>query len=158
TEREPPGGARPLVVSVEGLTLREAGEATKRTLVLRAVEDHGGNWAAAARSLGLARSNLHQLAERLGLRKGASASRRTAVRARDTGALRSHDAATKLDGRWTASRLARMFFRELGHHGARRGAAVRARVEGSCRGGRCVTSVRRRVSGGWRRRGGADGG
>ena len=37
--------------------------------VLRAVEANGGNWAAAARSLGMARSNLHHMAERLGLRK-----------------------------------------------------------------------------------------
>jgi anaerobic nitric oxide reductase transcription regulator len=49
--------------------LREAVEETKRTMVLRAVKENGGNWAAAARSLGMARSNLHQMAERLGLRK-----------------------------------------------------------------------------------------
>jgi anaerobic nitric oxide reductase transcription regulator len=53
----------------DGMTLREAVEATKRAMVLRAVEQHGGNWAAAARSLGMARSNLHHMADRLGLRK-----------------------------------------------------------------------------------------
>jgi anaerobic nitric oxide reductase transcription regulator len=49
------------------MTLREALEETKRALVLRAVEANGGNWAAAARSLGMARSNLHNMASRLGL-------------------------------------------------------------------------------------------
>lgn len=58
-----------VVVSIRGKTLREALEETKRTMVLRAVEANGGNWAAAARSLGMARSNLHQMAGRLGLRK-----------------------------------------------------------------------------------------
>ena len=57
----------PIVVSGE-LTLREAVDATKRAMIVRAVEDSGGNWAAAARSLGMARSNLHHLARRLGLR------------------------------------------------------------------------------------------
>tara|TARA_R110002073_G_scaffold256849_4_gene419521 strand:- start:46117 stop:47694 length:1578 start_codon:yes stop_codon:yes gene_type:complete len=51
-----------------GTTLKEAVEETKRTMVLRAVEESGGNWAAAARSLGMARGNLHHLATRLGLR------------------------------------------------------------------------------------------
>jgi len=51
------------------LTLKDALEETKRTLVLRALEESGGNWAAAARSLGMARSNLHHMAGRLGLRK-----------------------------------------------------------------------------------------
>jgi anaerobic nitric oxide reductase transcription regulator len=32
------------------------------------VRRHAGNWAAAARELGLHRSNLHHLAQRLGLR------------------------------------------------------------------------------------------
>jgi anaerobic nitric oxide reductase transcription regulator len=68
-EREPPAGDRALVSPVGGMTLRGAVEETKRTMVLRAVEENGGNWAAAARSLGMARSNLHHLAERLGLRK-----------------------------------------------------------------------------------------
>lgn len=57
------------VVSIGGMTLREAVEETKRAMVVRAVGDNGGNWAAAARSLGMARSNLHHMAERLGLRK-----------------------------------------------------------------------------------------
>ena len=49
-------------------TMREAVEETKRAMVLRAVEEHDGNWAAAARSLGMARGNLHHMAQRLGLR------------------------------------------------------------------------------------------
>lgn len=57
-----------VVLPIGGLPLRAALEETKRTLVLRAVEASGGNWAAAARILGMARSNLHHMAERLGLR------------------------------------------------------------------------------------------
>ncbi len=41
----------------------------RRHEIMSAVERHGGNWAAAARELGLQRSNLHHLARRLGLRK-----------------------------------------------------------------------------------------
>ncbi len=48
-------------------TLREAVEETKRRLITDAVVDHDGNWAAAARSLGMARGNLHHMARRLGL-------------------------------------------------------------------------------------------
>ncbi len=40
----------------------------KRRAIRDALAAHGGNWAAAARSLGLHRSNLHHLAQRLGLR------------------------------------------------------------------------------------------
>ena len=65
----PPPRASSVVVAVDGMTLREALEETKRAMVLRAVKENGGNWAAAARSLGMARSNLHHMAERLGLRK-----------------------------------------------------------------------------------------
>jgi anaerobic nitric oxide reductase transcription regulator len=66
---EPPSLGSSFVVAAEGMTLKEAVEETKRVMVLRAVEASGGNWAAAARSLGMARSNLHHMAERLGLRK-----------------------------------------------------------------------------------------
>ncbi len=66
TPQPPPHGTP--VLAIEGKTLREALEETKRIMVLRAVEENGGNWAAAARSLGMARSNLHHMAERLGLR------------------------------------------------------------------------------------------
>jgi transcriptional regulator with GAF, ATPase, and Fis domain len=40
----------------------------EREVILRAVERHGGNWAAAARELGMHRSNLHHLARRLGIK------------------------------------------------------------------------------------------
>lgn len=58
-----------IVVPTDDMTLREVVEETKRTMIRRAVERNGGNWAEAARSLGMARSNLHQMAVRLGLRK-----------------------------------------------------------------------------------------
>jgi transcriptional regulator with GAF, ATPase, and Fis domain len=51
----------------QGQTLREAIEGLKRNMVLLAVKESGGNWAAAARSHGMARSNLHHMAARLGL-------------------------------------------------------------------------------------------
>ncbi len=49
--------------------LREAVDTFKRTLVLEAVARNSGNWAAAARDLGVARGNLHHLARRLGLKR-----------------------------------------------------------------------------------------
>ncbi|MBI5431481.1 MAG: nitric oxide reductase transcriptional regulator NorR [Planctomycetes bacterium] len=48
--------------------LREALLDYQRTVVARALAEHSGNWAAAARALGMHRSNLHHLAKRLGLR------------------------------------------------------------------------------------------
>lgn len=60
--------AAPGVLVPLGTTLKDTLEQVKRTLVLRAIEQSNGNWAAAARALGMARSNLHQMAERLGLR------------------------------------------------------------------------------------------
>jgi len=68
-EYEPRSDAGTVLISTGGMTLKDAVEETKRVMVLRAVEESGGNWAAAARSLGMARSNLHHMAERLGLRK-----------------------------------------------------------------------------------------
>lgn len=68
-EHDSKSGSSSLLVSVGGMTLKDAVEETKRVMVLRAVGENGGNWAAAARSLGMARSNLHHMAERLGLRK-----------------------------------------------------------------------------------------
>jgi anaerobic nitric oxide reductase transcription regulator len=50
------------------LSLAERVDAFRRRAILQAVERCHGNWAAAARELGLHRSNLHQLAARLGLR------------------------------------------------------------------------------------------
>ncbi len=48
-------------------TLRDAVDAFRRDLIRESVARHGGNWAAAARALGLHRGNLHRLAKRLGL-------------------------------------------------------------------------------------------
>ena len=52
-----------------GRTLREAVQDFQRRLVRAALERHGGSWAGAARELGMHRSNLHHLADRLGLRE-----------------------------------------------------------------------------------------
>jgi anaerobic nitric oxide reductase transcription regulator len=59
TEPAALGGGRPL-----GELVRDF----QRRLVADAVERNRGNWAAAARELGLHRGNLHHLARRLGLR------------------------------------------------------------------------------------------
>jgi anaerobic nitric oxide reductase transcription regulator len=48
--------------------LQERVDAFRRKQIQTAVERHHGNWAAAARELGLHRSNLHHLARRLGLK------------------------------------------------------------------------------------------
>ncbi len=48
--------------------LRERLRDYERRLIQEAVARHGGSWAAAARELGMHRSNLHHLARRLGLR------------------------------------------------------------------------------------------
>jgi anaerobic nitric oxide reductase transcription regulator len=57
TNRMPP--AKPLRATVEDF---------QRDLILGAVDDKDGNWAAAARALGINRSNLHKLAKRLGIK------------------------------------------------------------------------------------------
>ncbi|NUO88746.1 MAG: nitric oxide reductase transcription regulator, partial [Cupriavidus sp.] len=49
-----------------GITLRDAVEQTQRACIAQALRDHGGNWAQAARRLGIDASNLHKLARRLG--------------------------------------------------------------------------------------------
>ena len=50
-------------------SLTERVEAFRRREILAAVARHRGNWAAAARELGLHRSNFHHVAKRLGIRK-----------------------------------------------------------------------------------------
>jgi len=55
----PVPGEKPLRVAVEDF---------QRAVISRAVASCGGNWSAAARALGLHRSNLHHLAARLGLK------------------------------------------------------------------------------------------
>jgi anaerobic nitric oxide reductase transcription regulator len=49
-------------------TLRAQLEDHERHVIVTSVRAHGGNWAAAARALGMHRSNLHHRATRLGLR------------------------------------------------------------------------------------------
>jgi anaerobic nitric oxide reductase transcription regulator len=61
-----------------GAPLRALGERVRdfqRRQVQEALDRNDGSWAAAARELGLHRSNLHHLAQRLGLRGGARAAR-----------------------------------------------------------------------------------
>ncbi len=53
----------------EDQTFRDAVIEFKRAFIQSAIATHNGNWAAAARTLGMHRSNLHNLAARLGLRK-----------------------------------------------------------------------------------------
>jgi anaerobic nitric oxide reductase transcription regulator len=57
-----PGGDAPTA------SLRTSTEDHQRGRIRAAVERHDGNWAAAARELGVARANLHRLARRLGLK------------------------------------------------------------------------------------------
>ncbi|PWC32796.1 nitric oxide reductase transcriptional regulator NorR [Azospirillum sp. TSO35-2] len=51
------------------LSLHDAVEALQRRMIEQHLDRQGGNWAQAARSLGLDRSNLFRLAKRLGLRE-----------------------------------------------------------------------------------------
>jgi anaerobic nitric oxide reductase transcription regulator len=62
-----PGMGQDLASAMDGRRLRDVLEETKRAMVKRAVAAHDGNWAAAARSLGMTRGNLHHMAQRLGL-------------------------------------------------------------------------------------------
>jgi len=50
------------------LSLKEATRSLQRSLIQQTLAEHGGNWAAAARALGMHRSNLHHLAVRWGLK------------------------------------------------------------------------------------------
>jgi anaerobic nitric oxide reductase transcription regulator len=67
-----PSSAAPadeLVAASPGGPLSTRLEEFERRVILDAVARHGGNWAAAARDLGLHRSNLHHRAARLGLKR-----------------------------------------------------------------------------------------
>ena len=52
---------------IPGVGLREAVESVERQLITQALQQHEGNWSAAARTLQLDRANLSRLAKRLGL-------------------------------------------------------------------------------------------
>lgn len=54
---------------LQSVSFREAVKAFQKKLITRALEKTDGNWAAAARELDMNRSNLHNLATRLGLRQ-----------------------------------------------------------------------------------------
>ncbi|QDU83088.1 Regulatory protein LuxO [Planctomycetes bacterium Pla163] len=54
--------------SAGGMTLAESVAITQRASIERAVAANAGNWAAAARELGVDRANLHRLARRLGVK------------------------------------------------------------------------------------------
>lgn len=66
-EGSEPGSDDP-VPFASGLTLREAVQDHQRSLIQHALRGAKGNWARAARSLGMHRSNLYHMAKRLGLR------------------------------------------------------------------------------------------
>lgn len=53
----------------KGFSFSEEVKRFKRRLIQQALDKHQGNWAAAARELGMHRSNLHNLAKRLGLKE-----------------------------------------------------------------------------------------
>ena len=58
----------PPVPEAADLPLKTALDTYQRQLVQQALEKSQGNWAAAARRLGLDTSNLHKLSRRLGLK------------------------------------------------------------------------------------------
>ncbi|MHC1727101.1 MAG: nitric oxide reductase transcriptional regulator NorR [Syntrophobacteraceae bacterium] len=67
-EQDIPDNMGELMVAAAGETLREMTAEFQRQAIRRAISRNSGNWAAAARELGLHRSNLHNVAGRLGLR------------------------------------------------------------------------------------------
>jgi anaerobic nitric oxide reductase transcription regulator len=64
----PPSEPSATAATARRRSLREATVAHRRELVERALAEHRGNHAAAARALGMDRGNFHRLARRLGLR------------------------------------------------------------------------------------------
>lgn len=65
---QPAETAAPEKLTTERTTLRQEVRSFQVQLIQTALARHDGNWAAAARSLGMNRSNLHNLATRLGIR------------------------------------------------------------------------------------------
>ena len=68
---QPPGDtvSESMRASAAGLPLRDAVDEFKRATIARALNEAGGNWAQAARELGVHRSNLHHLARRLKVKR-----------------------------------------------------------------------------------------
>jgi len=48
--------------------LKEATDSFQKAMIVRALEENQGNWAATARQLELDNGNLHRLAKRLGIK------------------------------------------------------------------------------------------
>jgi len=72
-------------------SLREAREAAEREQILRALEEAGGNVSAAARALGLERTNLHKRMRALGLgRPRLTAGARDCIEDRDGTSWQPH--------------------------------------------------------------------
>jgi anaerobic nitric oxide reductase transcription regulator len=61
--------SHPTAISDPMASFRDQVTAFERRVIGDAIARHDGNWAAAARALGMHRSNLHHLATRLGLRE-----------------------------------------------------------------------------------------
>ncbi len=51
----------------QGTTYKQTIDAFRRQVISRVLDSHQGNWAQAARELGMDRGNLHRLAQRLGV-------------------------------------------------------------------------------------------
>jgi len=66
----PPGPPLPKAEAVftKNFSFNDAVQAYKRKMIQQAIDKNKGNWAAAARDLNMHRSNLHNLAKRLGLK------------------------------------------------------------------------------------------
>jgi anaerobic nitric oxide reductase transcription regulator len=64
-----PGPSAPGHGPAAGGTLHEEVELFKRGRISHAIDQAAGNWAEAARLLGLDRGNLHRLARRLGIER-----------------------------------------------------------------------------------------
>ena len=69
TDMQPtPPLANKKTIFTSDFSFNEEVQAYKRKLIRQAIDENKGNWAAAARDLNMHRSNLHNLAKRLGLK------------------------------------------------------------------------------------------
>ncbi|QQD21170.1 nitric oxide reductase transcriptional regulator NorR [Venatoribacter cucullus] len=59
---------RGLLQTVQGMPMKEAVKTFQRALIVREVQQQNGSWSATARAFGLDPSNLHKLAQKLGLK------------------------------------------------------------------------------------------
>jgi anaerobic nitric oxide reductase transcription regulator len=76
-------GVEPGELAAEGLepvSLKSAVDRFRKEYILEVVRRNNGNWAAAARMLGMHRSNLHKLATRLGIKSVAQTGKGVALR------------------------------------------------------------------------------